>query len=895
MNSTMNRKSLHFLITLVVATLSFGMVACSDDDNVFQEQYGYVQFKVCKRTSAGASLVSATRTELLDRLSDAYKIMIVLQSDGSTISQTLLLNAYNSENAEYGLRSDKLQLLAGDYTIIGYYLYDKLDNQLLSGTVEDNGFTIVAGGLVVKDVPVDAAPRGMVSFKLVKKFVKDTTTRAEAEDSYPFSNIRVVDITVKNTFTQELTTFKKIRVEYTEDFKNGSADETLYPGQNAETSYSICDTVVWLKAGTYKISSYTTYSDKKAKTILETAVVDGEDTFVVEDNVETEDVEVPIALNETAEYIKDYLALKEIWDAMGGPEWRYAGESEVPGCNWNFNKDLDLWGDQPGVDLDNNGRVVTLSLAGMGAKGDVPDAIGQLTELVILSFGTHSDLLGGHLFDNVSANMSDEQKLAMRYDYEKNFLARDFREGLSEMWQKTINLDKNEKPILNSRISLKNIQFGDLTNGITGISKAIMRLTNLQQMYIANAPVTSEGFLKEIKEDSPFYAEKDELSWGNLEALVDLEIYNCPNLTSLPMEMIASLPELQQLNVACCKGISGSQLKADWETLIEGACGEKIQILYMGYNNLVEFPEHDKLKKMKNLGMLDCASNKIEKVNPFGKDISLAKIYLDNNKITEIKPAEDGYFCGFSQLESFSCSNNKMKVFPDIFNAKSVYIAQSIDFSENEISSFENGEDFRGVNVNQVDLTGNRLETFPSILFKKNSPITYLILAGNGMKEIPDGSMKGDNAYMLMALDLTYNKLTKLSDDFYPTRLPYMTGLDLSYNMFSEFPYAPLNITSLQRFFIRHQRDEKGNRCLREWPTGIYTCPSLAYFCIGSNDLRKIEDTISPYIYYLEVADNPNISLDVSGVCAYISAGYYMLIYDKTQDIRGCSYLDIEN
>ncbi len=890
----MNKKNIHFLVTILLAILSLGVSSCSDDDNVLQEEYGYVQFKVCKQASAHSSSVRDTRADRLEKLADAHKIMIVLQSNGSTISQTLQLHAYDNENAEYGLRSDKLQLLAGDYTIVGYYLYDKLDNRLLAGAVEERDFTIEGGGLIVKNVPVDATARGLVSFKLVKQFMQDAVTRVDAENAYPFSNIRVVDITVKNTFTQELTTFKNIRVEYTEDFKDGSSDDELYPGQNAETSYAICDTVLWLKAGTYKISSYTTYSDKKAKTILETASVKSAEPFVVEDNVETVDVEVPIALNETAEYIKDYLALRKIWEALNGPEWSYAGEAEVPGCNWNFNKDLDMWGEQPGVSLDNNGRVVTLSLAGMGASGDVPDEIGQLTELSILSFGSHSDLLGGHLFDNVGADMTDEQKLAMRYDYEKHFLARDFREGLSEIWQKTINLDENERPILNSRISLKNIQFGDLTNGITGISKAIMRLTKLQQFYVANSPITSENFLKDIKDESPFYAEKDELSWSNLTELVDLEIYNCPNLTYLPMEMIASLPELQQLNVACCKGIDGSQLKADWEALINGACCEKIQILYLGYNNLVEFPEHDMLSRMKKLSMLDCASNKIEKVHAFGKDINLAKIYLDNNKIKSI-PNVDGYFCGYSQLESFTCSNNLLEEFPDIFNAKSVHIGESVDFSENMISGFENGEDFRGVNMNQINLTGNRLETFPSILFKKNSPITYLILAGNGMKEIPNGSMKGDNAYMLAALDLSYNKLTKLSDDFYPTRLPYMTGLDLSYNMFDEFPYEPLNITSLQRFFIRHQRDENGNRCLREWPTGLYTCPSLAYFCIGSNDLRKIEDTISPYIYYFEVADNPNISLDVSDVCSYIGAGYYMLIYDKTQDIRGCSYLDIEN
>ena len=124
--------------------------------------------------------------------------------------------------------------------------------------------------------------------------------------------------------------------------------------------------------------------------------------------------------------------------------------------------------------------------------------------------------------------------------------------------------------------------------------------------------------------------------------------------------------------------------------------------------------------------------------------------------------------------------------------------------------------------------------------------------------------------------------------------MPYLYGLDVSYNRFSKFPYEPFDGSYITTFAIRHQRDEQGNRILKEWPTGIYQSPSMVALYMGSNDLRKIEDTISPYIRYLEIKDNPNISIDVSAVCDYILAGYYMLIYDKTQDIRGCSYLGIE-
>ncbi len=71
-----------------------------------------------------------------------------------------------------------------------------------------------------------------------------------------------------------------------------------------------------------------------------------------------------------------------------------------------------MWGAQPGVSLNSNGRVTGLSLEGFGASGRVPDAIGQLTELEVLALGSHGEKVNERLFGpkGISANMSDEQK-----------------------------------------------------------------------------------------------------------------------------------------------------------------------------------------------------------------------------------------------------------------------------------------------------------------------------------------------------------------------------------------------------------------------------------------------------------------------------------------------------
>ena len=879
----MNKISI-YLLMLFMSLTGAALLGCSDENDFEPEQYGYVQFKVGQAT--------ATRSvDRLENIADAKKVKVYLQHNGHTIEQTLLLNAYNAESAEYGLRSDKLRLLAGEYSLIGYVLYNQLDQAIQQRDVEDALFSILPGGLYVQHINPDVVERGRVSFRLVKEWMQ--TRGVDNDNSYHFSNIKCVDITVQNLFTKELTTIERVAVKYTEGFNQGSADESLYPGANSESSYALCDTIVWLKAGEYRVHHCLTYSDKKGKSPLAVESNNTRETFVVENDVDTKDVGVPVNLSKSAEYIKDYIALKEIWEALDGPNWSYAGDVEAPGANWNFNKDIDMWGDQPGVQLDANGRVATISLEGFGPKGVVPDAIGQLTELSILYLGSHSDLLGGHLFGRITPDMTPEQMSAIRMDYADRVLDKDFRTGYSPLWQKTIEMDAKEEPIRKG-ISLSGIHFGDMTNGIVGISKALQRCTNLQQFFIANCPITVDSFFVDIEPESPFYAERESLSWENLKTLYDVEIFNCPKLKALPMEMLASLPELQMLNVASNKGISGDTLKANWEAFIDGNSGDKLQVLYLGYNNLEETPSYDYLKRMSKLGMIDCTNNQLKTVHPFGKEITLAKVYLDYNKIKELTVADDGYFCGFSQLESFTATHNEMTEFPDIFNAKSVYVIQSVDFSYNNISRFKNGDNFKGINSSAVNITNNRLKTFPGILFKTGSPMNQLILAGNGMKEIPEGSLQGENAFLLEALDLSYNYLSELPDDFYARTLPYLSGMDLSYNRFSSFPTKPLSISTMSRFFIRYQRDENGNRILKEWPTGLYTCPSMVVFCIGGNDLRKIEDTISPYIMYFEIADNPNISIDMSLVCDYIYAGYYTLIYDRTQDIRGCDALDIE-
>ena len=895
-----------FFLPFIVGLLTMLVVTgCSDDDEALQSQYGYVQFKLYKSTSFDKGTVTRSVTDKLESLSSAQKIMVVMTHNGTTVSQTLPLNAYNANNAEYGLRSDKLQLLAGTYKIIGYYLYDKLDKVLLAGPAgEDNEFTVVSGGLQEQTLTVDAVSRGTVTFKLTKEGL---STRAAGE--YLFSNIRFIDVTVMNTFTRVTTGLKGMKVTYEEDSKENQNPDNVND-KYMDIGVATCDSAVWLPAGTYQVVAYTTYSQSgSTKPELETQSVRGE-PFIVEDNKLTEDANVPIQLKETAEYIKDYKALKAIWEALDGKNWKYNSgivDNTVHPSNWNFNKELDMWGDQPGVDLDANGRVTGLSLAGFGAKGRVPDAIGQLTELKTLAFGTHGETLSGRLFgeDKLAPDMTEEQKQRIRMHYKRMFLDYDPRLNMSELLQDGINRHPKLQPIKkDNRITLKDTQIGGLTNRITFISKAVQRLTKLQNLYLANSPITYDNIATDWEDATSEYAKQyadEELSWSNLKDLTDVELYNCPKLTQIP-EFVYDLPELQLLNVACNKGISADQLTADWKRLADDEdTGPKVQILYLGYNNLEKFPESESLRKMVKLGLLDCVHNNVNHLEAFGTDVKLSDLMLSYNQIEEI-PDE---FCAFTdQVEGLGFSHNKLKYIPNIFNANSVYVMGSVDFSYNEIGSEGSNikcsmDQYKGINASTVTLSYNKIKKFPTELFASGSPISTIDLSNNLMTSIPENSLKPKNGnykntYLLTIIDLRFNKLTSLSDDFRATTLPYLSNMDVSYNCFSKFPTQPLNSSQLKAFGIRHQRDAEGNRILREWPTGITTCPSLIQLQIGSNDIRKVDEKLTPQLYILDIGDNPNISIDVTSVCPYIEAGMYVLIYDTTQDIRGCDALGIE-
>lgn len=859
-------RNIHVICTnLILLSLLFLGFGCNDDKEVFQTGNGYVQFKVYKSASYVKDEASRAGGNVLDSLYEANKVKVVLRSNDYDFSQTLMLHAYDEQSAEYGLRSDKLELQPGEYTVVGFYLYDRAEKEPIFAGIpsEKTTFTIVSGGLVMQDLLVDAIGKGLVKFELIKNI--QASRGASDSEPYSFSDINKVDIKVQNMDTKETQEFKSLKVTYVEDFDG--------QGIGYRTSVGRIDTLVTAEAGNYKILSYAAYNRTELLQYFNDEVL-GEATFTVTDNKQT-DAKVPVTIMETAANIKDYYNLRTLWEELGGPNWSYVGESYPKGTNWDFdNKDIDMWGDQPGVSLDKNGRVIGLSIGDFNPTGVVPDVIGEFEELQSLALGTHNDKLrpGENQLADLKGGLTPAVLEKLRSDYMDNFALRDSRQDWDVQMQRCM-VEAGQPAIKKSIVQPKDVIHGDMTNGITGISEAIGNLKKLEVLYIANSPITS---LPE--------------SLGDLESCTDLEIYNCPRLTAFPTQL-ARMKNLTQLNMAMNPQLAAA-FPEGIKQIAKGDAGKTLQILYLGYNNIgPRLPEE--VSDMKKLGKIDLIYNKLEELPAFGKDVNLVQGTFDYNKIASIATDKNGIFCGMDDVESLSFSHNELTEFPDIFDASSIYIMASVNFSYNKIKKVDTK---KGINVNELSLAGNELTEFPGALFEHNSPLTVLNLSGNKINKFTNEHLKGDKVYMMTSLDLSNNRLEKLPDALDGSKMPHLYGIDISGNQFSAFPWGLANISYLNTLIMRNQRDDDGNRVYKEWPTNIGNHKGLRALLLGGNDIGKVPETerLSYLINTLDVSDNPSIVLNVSSVCPYIKAGMYLLIYDTTQDIRGCDYLTLE-
>ncbi len=904
-------KLLRFNI-FVMAMAMFCVQACTQDNTIDlrEKDYGYVQFKLYKSASytPTQSNSRATVVEELDYLADACKIEVNLYDKNDVaIRQSLVLSAADKELSEFGLRSGKLKLLAGKYRLGMITLFDVLDNVLYRKVPTSQlDFDVTEGGLTLHEVAVDVTPRGMVKFTLVKDMSDiQPTTRGEVEREYTFDEIKFVDIVLKKVMNDETNetigreiVFENLPAKFSQHFDE---DNDQSDKHGWKTSSIVCDTLLSLEADTYRVISYTTKSHKSGGDLEynNTPVLS---KFKVEDNCTTE-AKVKISLYKTDEYIKDNYALYEIWKSLDGPNWSYDGESYARGTNWDFNKDVDLWCEQPGVQVHSNGRIARIDLSGFGFRGEMSPAIGQLTELAELYLGTHNDT--NVTYDpslDLSRSLAERQRNL--FDDQRAYLcsihpaiqmsepcARALMEkGLTSPAIALYEQGGKESDIIDKKTGKQTIRkydmnHGVLKNGLTKLPAEIGNLKKLETLNIANSTITE--LPAEI---------------AQLESLSSLEIYNCPKMTKFPT-VIAELPMLRSVNISNNKQWSSEEMDKGFTALARGKSRKTIEILYARENNLSKLTKEmfgagatENEGGLEAIGLLDLAYNKISTVEALGKDVAFTQLYLDNNQIEYLPHDAEGYFCGYDDVETFSVNYNRLTMVPNIFNAKSKFNMTSVSFAGNQIGNNaegiicegENNGSYKGIKVKTLTLSLNPLKRYPKAFADSNSLFEYIVVSACQIEEIEEGCFSHDNAVNHFSFDFSYNRLKKLPKDFHAGNMPYLYGVDLSFNRFEKFPYNPLDAEGLTVLAVRSQRNEKGERCLREWPQGIYQHKGLRGLYLGSNDLRVIDDTISTLCYYLDISDNPNIVFDASDICYAWQSGAYILMYDKTQKILNC-------
>ena len=897
------KKFLKINIFAVAIAMLFA-VGCTTDKvvDLREHDYGYVQFKLYKEASyTPATTSSRAEEEQFDiYLAQACKIEVNLtDANNRAIRQTLVLSAANNETAEFGLRSDKLKLLTGDYKLGLVCLFDAVDGELARFVpASKREFSVVEGGLTMHDVTVNVTPRGKVQFTLVKDFsdFENIPTRGEKTREYTFDEIKFVDIAIKkvrnNATIGDPIVLENIPAKFSQHF-----DEEDYhsDAHGYKTSSIQCDTLITLEADTYRVVSYTTKTKKTAGT-LEVNDKPALSEFSVEDNKTTK-TKVKVTLYESDEYIKDNYALYEIWKSLDGENWAYDGENYPRGVNWDFNKDVDLWCEQPGVKVHSNGRIASLDFSNFGFRGEMSPAIGQLTELVELHLGTHNDT--NIMYDpSLDLKRSHAERQRTLLDDQRAYLraihpaiqmsepcARALMEkGLTSpamsLYEKYSEAELIDKATGAPKQIIKHdMNHGVIINSLTKLPDEIGNLKKLETLSIAN------GLLEELP-----------ATIANLESLSSLEIYNCPKMTKFPL-VIGQLPMLRSVNISNNKQWSSEEMNAGFKALAQGASRTTIEILYARENNLTELrkewfgPATDSFAGgFEAIGLLDLAFNKISYLEALGKEVAFTQLYLDNNLIESIPRDAKGYFCGYDDVENFSVNYNKLTKIPNIFNSNSTYAMNSVSFAGNQITGCEDEETggYKGIKCKTLTLSLNPMKKYPKALADSNSLFEYIILSACQIEKIEEGCFSHKNAVNHFSFDLSYNRLSSLPKDFHAGNMPYLYGVDLSFNRFSKFPYYPLDAESLTVFAVRSQRDENGHRCLTEWPEGIYQHKGLRGLYLGSNDLGVIDDTISYLCYYLDISDNPNIVFDASDICYYWQIGAYILYYDKTQKILNC-------
>lgn len=847
-----------YWILVLMAFLS--LLGCSEKDEFSSDGYGYLQVVLQK----GASR-SVIEGNTLERLRDAKKIKLSLRYNGKTIEQTMNLLASSYEGAEYQLMSEDVKMLNGDYQVLGYALYgdyksgDMAEVLQVVNMDEKVILSVHRDEVTIHTFLVEAKTYGKFSANIMRLEPETRAGSPVYSEAFDYQDIDSVQLVLERNVGG--ITFRE--------------DRKVKAYKNKLSSAAFDTDSIELQTGEYKISHFELFNKRRQFMYAQ----DVDIPFKVE-HFELTKADVGVQLPFT-QGTMDGIALRQIWEAMDGESWSFHDQNGY-GDNWVFKRSdgsprpLSMWVRQTGVTVNSAGRVISLNLGAFNPKGEVPDAIGQLTALEKLYLGEHTDDVYYTLegVGGITYTLSP-------YQLGKSVDIRLHRMEIARERILMHTLATEMSPLLASRYSkeVKEMKYATEkvatgtfapANRITGISEEIGKLTNLQELYIANSLIT-----------------KLPKNMSMLTNVTDLELYNNP-FTELDGDVFKGMSHLTAVNIDRLYNLTQEQILNAMDKMIEYC--PKIQLLYMCNLKLEKLPS--KMNHLTDLRLLDVSHNKIKYLTSM-KPMAPIHVILNHNELTSL-PAD---LFNTDDLELFQCTDNKLEEFPAILsNIDGLYTFADVNLTGNRIHGFQEG--FKGIRAEKLILAVNHMGRrpgynekgyFPREFSDTKSIINYLDLSYNNIDTIRESSLK--NLTAVEAMDLSKNELRYLPRSFNSENMPWLTGVDLSHNRFDGFPNNVLNVLSLQQLLIADQgyfSDEAQTRWVRtmtSWPEYLHQHASLTNLDMSGNDFRNVT-TFPVNVTSLNIKNNPNIKMVVPEQIKYkINHGLFSFIYDEEQDI----------
>lgn len=843
------------------------LAGCSSDD-IAPETGGYGYLQVRLRHASTRSVVEGNT---LVKLGDAKKVKLSLRYHGKVMEQTLNLQATSAQAAEFELTSEEIKLLDGNYQLLGYALYGDYRNGDMAPVLQvvqmDEATEIVVqrDRLTQQMLQVDARQYGRFSAQLIR--LEPEVTRAGAPtltEYFSYADVDSVQLILQRSVSG---------VNYSESHRvkayRADSDAPVFNTDSME-----------LQTGQYSITHFELFNRRGQFMYAQDVTI----PFEVK-HYELARADVGVQLP-TTQGTLDGIALRQIWDAMDGPNWSFHDQDGY-GSNWVFTmsdgspRPLSAWVRQPGVVVNASGRVISLNLGAFNPMGDVPDAIGQLDALERLYLGEHTDEVyytlegvgGMHytLSPYILSKRMDVREHRMDIARERALIRSLGSDPASQSALLYKGKSITDAGVQNLKYASR-VQTGsyDPANRITGISEQIGKLKNLTELYIANSMI-----------------QKLPTSMAELTGVTDLELYNNP-LTELDGEVFRGMQYLTSVNIDRLFNLSETQILQAMDKMCEYC--PRVQLLYLCNEKLTRLPE--KLNRLADLRLLDVSHNRIKQM---GSLLPMApiQVILDHNEL-ETLPAD---LFNVDDIELFSCTDNRLKEFPAVLsNAKGLYAFDKVNLTGNRMHGFQSG--FEGIRTEQLLMAGNYMgrrpgETtrgeFPREFAETGSVMNYLDISHNYIDTIRNVALKGLSS--IQALDLSKNDLRYMPSAFNAETFPWLTGLDVSRNRLEGFPNNVLNVLSLQQLLISDQgyfRDEAQTQWVRtmtEWPEYLHLHSSLSNVDMSGNDFRTVTNFPSNLVT-LNVTNNPHIRMVVpQDVLRRMQQGLFVLYCDEDQDI----------